>query len=67
MEKSDEPKDTEKKLACFFCTKKPSTFEFRKKTDSLKFIEFVEQFMMALFLLKLTQFEKTGSIGKTFR
>ena len=27
---------------------------------------FVKQFMMDTFLLKLTQFEKTGSIGKTF-
>ena len=27
---------------------------------------FVKQFMMDTFMLKLTQFEKTGSIGKTF-
>ena len=32
---------------------------------ALKLFEFVEQFMMDIFLLKLTQFEKTGSIGKT--
>ena len=33
---------------------------------ALKLFEFVEQFMMNIFLLKLTQFEKTGSIGKPF-
>ena len=33
---------------------------------ALKLFEFVEQFIMDTFLLKLTQFEKTGSIGKTF-
>ena len=33
---------------------------------NLKLFEFLKQFMMSTFLLKLTQFEKTGSIGKTF-
>ena len=33
---------------------------------ALKVFEFVEQFMMDTFLLKITQFEKTGSIVKTF-
>ena len=33
---------------------------------ALKPIEFVEQFKMEFFLLKLAQFEKTGSIGKIF-
>ena len=33
---------------------------------SLKLFEFVEHFMMDTFMLKLTQFEKTGSIGETF-
>ena len=32
----------------------------------LKNFEFVEQFIMDTFLLKLTQFEKNGSISKTF-
>ena len=32
----------------------------------LKLFKFVEQIMMDTFLLKLTQVEKTGSIGKTF-
>ena len=32
---------------------------------ALKLFEFVEQFIMNTFLIKLTQFEKTGSIGKT--
>ena len=32
---------------------------------TLKLFEFVEQVMMDTLLLKLTQFEKTGSIGKT--
>ena len=33
---------------------------------ALQLLEFVKQFMMYFFLLKLTQFEKTGSIGKIF-
>ena len=33
---------------------------------ALKLFEFVEQFMMDTFMLTLTQFEKTGSIGETF-
>ena len=33
---------------------------------ALKLVEFLEQLMMDTFLLKLTQFEKTGSISKTF-
>ena len=33
---------------------------------ALKLFEFVEQLMMDTFLLKLTQFEKNGLIGKTF-
>ena len=33
---------------------------------ALKLFEFVEKFMMGTLLLKSTQFEKTGSIGKTF-
>ena len=32
----------------------------------LKVFELLEQFIMNTFLLKLTQFEKTLSIGKTF-
>ena len=33
---------------------------------TLELFQFVEQFKMDTFLLKLTQFEKSGSIGKTF-
>ena len=33
---------------------------------ALKLFELVEQLMMDTFLLKLTQFEKTGLIRKTF-
>ena len=33
---------------------------------ALKLFAFVERFMMEFFLLKITQFEKTGSMGKTF-
>ena len=33
---------------------------------ALDLFEFTEQFMMDTFLLKLTQFDKNGSIGKTF-
>ena len=50
------------KLNSFFS--KPSTFVFRRKTIALKPFEFIGQFMMDTFLLKLTQFEKTGSKGK---
>ena len=32
----------------------------------LKLFEFLDQFMIGTFLIKLTQFEKTGSIGKLF-
>ena len=31
---------------------------------ALKLFEFIEQFMIARLLLKRTQFEKTGSIGR---
>ena len=48
-----------------FFFQKHSNFEFGGKIDELKALEFVEQFMMNTFMLKLTQFEKTGSIGKT--
>ena len=37
----------------------------KKQSMALKLFEFVEQFMMDTFLLKLSQFEITGSIGKT--
>ena len=33
---------------------------------TLKLFKFVQQFNMDTFLLKLSQFEITGSIGKTF-
>ena len=33
---------------------------------ALKLFEIVEQFMMDTIVLKLTQFEKTGSIGISF-
>ena len=33
---------------------------------TLKLLEIVEQLMMDTFMLKLTQIEKTESIGKTF-
>ena len=33
---------------------------------ALKLFEFVKKFMMDTFLLKLTQIEKTGSVGKIF-
>ena len=37
-----------------------------KKLMPLKLFEIVEQFMMDNFVIKSNQFEKTGSIGKTF-
>ena len=33
---------------------------------ALKLVEFVDQFMIDTFFIKLNQFEKTGSMGKTF-
>ena len=64
MKKSNE-RSNEKSNDLFF--REPSTFELRrKKIDALKLFEFVEQFMMDTFFIKLTQFEKTGSIRTTF-
>ena len=45
---------------------KSSTFDFELKNMPLKFFEFQEQFVIGAFLIKLTQFEKTRSIGKLF-
>ena len=43
----------------------PFNFKFRrKKLIALKLFEFLKQFMMDTFLLKLTQFEKAGSKRK---
>ena len=54
-----------KKNRRFF--QKSSTFESRRKKQmALKLFEFVEKFMMNTSMIKLTQFEKTGSMGKTF-
>ena len=65
LQKSNERKETERKTGFFF--QKSSTFEFRrKKYMTLKLFEFEEKFFMDFFLLKLTQFEKTRSTGKTF-
>ena len=58
-----------KKKSTLFIFQKSSIFEFQRKDKiALKLFEFIEQFMMESFLvkLKLTQFAKTGSIGKTF-
>ena len=63
MEKSKERKETEKNRLVF---RKSSTFEFRRKIDCLRGFWIFEQFMMDTFLFKITQFEKTGSIGKTY-
>ena len=53
----------QKKLTCFFL-KNLSFRNSNTKLDALKVIEFLDQFMIATFLIKLTEFEKTGSIGK---
>ena len=55
-----------KKNRLVFFNQKSSTFELRMKKKALKLFEIAEQFMADTFLLKLTQFEKTASIGKTF-
>ena len=51
-----------KKTTCF---QKSLLLNF-EKIDGLKLFEFVEQFVMDILKTKLTQFEKTGSISKTF-
>ena len=38
----------------------------KKKKMAVNFCEFLEQFMISTFLIKLTQNEKTGSLGKVF-
>ena len=53
------------KLTCFFF-QNLQLLNFEEKKMALKLFEFVEQFMMDTFWLKLTQFEKTGSIGRTY-
>ena len=63
LEKSNERKETEKNWLVF---SKTFNFWISKKIGGLKLFKFVEQFIMDTFLLKLTQFEKTVSIGKTF-
>ena len=63
LEKSNEHKKTKKKTDSFFS--KFSTFEVRIKNKmALKLFEFVEYFMMDIFFVKITQFEKTGLIDK---
>ena len=42
------------------------TFEFQTKQMPFKLFEFQEQFTIDTFLIKLTQFEITGSISKFF-
>ena len=37
-----------------------------EKKRPLKLLEFLKQFMIYKFLIELTQFETTGSTGKTF-
>ena len=66
LDKSNNAKKLKKKTDLFFF-QKPSTFEFRReKQMALKLFEFVEQFIMNTFSLKLTRFEKTLLIGKIF-
>ena len=65
MNKSNESNEIGKKTYLFF--KKSSNFEFRRnKFMTLTLFEVVDHFMMDSFLLKLTQFEKNRSLGKTF-
>ena len=39
---------------------------FEEKMDGLKHFEFLEQFMIEKFFVKVTLFEKTGSISRSF-
>ena len=41
-------------------------FEFQRKNGCRLRIEFLEQFMICAFWIKLTQLEQTGSTGKNF-
>ena len=44
--------------------RKPSTCKFERQDMPLKLFEFHGQFMIDHYVIKLTQFEKTGSIDK---
>ena len=61
----NERKETKKKTHFLFWKK----FNFRTsklKIMAWKLFEFQEQFMIHTYFVKLTQFEKTGSIGQVF-
>ena len=62
-EEGKQKKNTEKKLTRFMKTFQLSNFQ--QKQMAFKLFEFLEQFMIENFI-KLTQFEKTGSIDKNF-
>ena len=51
----------ERKLNCFL-----KNLIFKEKKLLLTLFEFLELFIIGFFLIKLTQFEKTGSISKIF-
>ena len=64
MNKSNERNEIGKNRFVF---SKIFNFEFRRnKLMNLTLFEVVDHFMMDSFLLKLTQFEKTRSLVKTF-
>ena len=57
---------TQKKYGLSFC-KKIQFLKFNEKTDGFKvFFEFLEHFMIDTFLIKISQFEKTGPVRKIF-
>ena len=61
----NERKETEKKLT-FFLKQSPLAFRSKNYKASMLF-EFQYKFMVGTFLIKLTRFEKTGSIGTFFK
>ena len=63
MEKRNGRKERKTELTCFLEKLQLSNLE-EKQFMPLKLFEFLEQFIMKSFLIKLTQFEKTGSICK---
>ena len=63
LEKSQRTQVNKKLLACFL--NKSQFSNFKKKQMHLKLFELLEQFMVDTFLIKLTQFEKTGSTSKS--
>ena len=64
LEKVNERKKTKNTGIIFFLKKIQLSNLHEKKKMAVKNFEFLEQFMIEKFSIKITQFEKTGSIDK---